>query len=139
MKVNVDGINYWVRWKHTRLPKFYNTETIQITYSSEQYLTTCTIETEGFNIVATGECSNHVSDKFEKETGRKISLDRALKSLFPDKTQYFVQLREEGEKSKILFFPDPDLKEVLSVNKSKRQIFWQAYFNRKLIKNDSNE
>ena len=66
--------------------------------------TICEIK-RGEKIVATGATECHPKDNFCYDTGRKISLARALQTLFPNK---------KGKKRS-------------KATQAKRQLFWDAY------------
>lgn len=70
MKLRYNNIDYWVGWKYT-----------QTRLGKE---TTCLIEIKGFVPVGKGVSVCKEEDLFIKETGRKLSLKRALNDLFPD-------------------------------------------------------
>ena len=66
--------------------------------------TICRIE-RGGKIIALGTAECHPKDNFCKDTGRKLSLARALQFLFPNK---------KGKKRS-------------KATQAKRQVFWDAY------------
>ncbi len=71
MKVILNNIEYWVYWQYCE--------------NTSGKFTLCNIETRGFNLFATGTTKLSPKDKFVKEVGRKTSLERALKQVFPEK------------------------------------------------------
>ena len=75
MKFTVNDKTYFVKWEYP--------STNPIVY---KYTTVCRIydnETSYSNPIVEGIATKGVEDNFCKNTGRKISLDRALNKLFP--------------------------------------------------------
>lgn len=81
MKVNIESDTYKVRWRHQRVPDPLHINGV----------TTCTIErvngNNKYKTVATGETYCSFKDAYNKNTGRKIALTRALQKLFPSITE----------------------------------------------------
>lgn len=78
MRFTVNDKTYFVKWEYDR---FYNDK-----YKYEEY-TVCKIydDTTSFNNpIVESKATKAEGDRFCKNTGRKISLDRALHKLFPD-------------------------------------------------------
>src|SRR5438034_423772 len=77
MRIEFCGVTYEVYWKYLR-----NKDLLLPEYKAE--FTECHIEAllNGANIITTARKAPQ--DSFNKEVGRKISLDRALKQLFPN-------------------------------------------------------
>lgn len=76
MKFTVNNKTYFVKWEYP--------STNPIVY---KYTTVCRIydnETSYSNPIVEGVATKSSGDNFCKNTGRKISLDRALRKLFPD-------------------------------------------------------
>lgn len=105
MKFTVNDKTYFVKWEYDR---FYHDK-----YKYEEY-TTCKIydNTTSFdNPIVIGESTKAAGDRFCKNTGRKISLGRALNKLFPNYSFNMsepLNIKEESAKA--------------------RAIAWQEYF-----------
>lgn len=108
LTINETQTTYWVSWEYTLDKK------------SKRMITNCKIETEGFVLQTVGTATQSSEDRFVKETGRKISLKRALHTLFPgysDETFPIMSYEEEVALNKL--------------NRSIRTQFWNTYFSRK--------
>lgn len=82
MKFTVNDKTYFVKWEYDR---FYDDK-----YKYEEY-TVCKIydDTTSFdNPIVESKATKAEGDRFCKNTGRKISLGRALKKLFPETPNY---------------------------------------------------
>lgn len=81
MKFKINNTVFFVKWNYER-------SKYAVLIGLEEY-TTCKIydNTTSFdNPIAIGEATKAAGDRFCKNTGRKISLDRALNNLFPNYT-----------------------------------------------------
>lgn len=69
MKVEINGSSYFIDWRHIKSE----------VKSLSKFRTACSIRDEALQLVATdlAECS--LKDNFCRETGRKISLTRAIR------------------------------------------------------------
>lgn len=71
MKVKINNQDYWITFNHKVSGKTLR--------DSTSVTTRCVIETKGFLKVTSGiAVCNLKHDRFVKETGRKLSLERAL-------------------------------------------------------------
>lgn len=96
MKFTVNDKTYFVKWQYTNglSPTMTQTNvTVCKIYDNSSSYETPLIEES---------CSCYITDRFNKNTGRKISLDRALKQLFPGSNK--------------------------GLNQKARAIAWQEYF-----------
>lgn len=85
MKVKYNGIVYEVYWKYRRYDSYHDHDSRgRIIAIPQSEYTECHIESlsNGVSIIELAEKSPQ--DQFNKEIGRKISLTRALKQLFPE-------------------------------------------------------
>ena len=122
MKFTVNNKTYFVKWQYAKeakmayikgMPTWVEVDTtVCKIYDNSSSYTEPLIE---------ASCTVAVGDKFNKNTGRKISLDRALHKLFPDDTLFV------GTPNK---FDGYDWKEEHNLDHKKaREIAWKEYFN----------
>lgn len=111
MKFTVNDKTYFVKWEYP--------STNPIVY---KYTTVCKIydnETSYSNPIVEGVATKGSVDNFCKNTGRKISLARALGKLFP--YSYHIQVIDE----QVIVVPD----EINVTHQEYRAIAWKEYFN----------
>ncbi len=77
MKVQFRGKTHWITFRYEKPSTYTKHGKLQ----NHNGITHCIIETEGFYPVASGASICIKGDRFNKETGRKLSLARALESL----------------------------------------------------------
>lgn len=113
MEVKVEGKKYQVSFAHLKAvpPKGdiklvpYGTKCI-ISAMSGKHLTT----------IATGYSRVAHNDQFSRSTGRKMSLHKALVSVWPE--------------SKVVYNPESGVQKTIAPkgNRAKRTAFWKTYF-----------
>ncbi len=82
MKINIDGVNYWITFEHNRKYKAdYVNGQYRWKLSNFGGSTLCFLETEGFNKIAAGLCTVYHKDRYIKEIGRNLSFERMLQEL----------------------------------------------------------
>ncbi len=82
MKVTINNQNYWITFN-------YKVSGHELAHSNS-VITKCVIETQGFSEITSGTAvCNLEHDRFVKETGRKLSLARALKFFDRDTRKLF--------------------------------------------------
>lgn len=82
MKVTINNQDYWITFNYKVSGKTLR--------DSTSVTTKCIIETQGFSKITSGVAvCNLEHDRFVKETGRKISLARALKFFDKDTRKLF--------------------------------------------------
>lgn len=91
MKVNVNGQNYVIKWKHN------NVDNESFNFNG---ITSCYIKVNG-QVISSSEAFCSKKDNYDKSKGRKISLARALKNVDIDKNDrktvwknYFDEVNE---------------------------------------------
>ena len=117
MKFTVNDKTYFVKWEYDR---FYDDK-----YKYEEY-TACKIydNTTSFDSpIVIGKSTKAEGDNFCKNTGRKISLNRALKKLFPYQTQFGGTPKKDGSGNY-----DWNKTSNRVQQKEARRIAWQEYF-----------
>lgn len=114
MKFKINDKTYFVKWEYPDITKNIPVHTF----------TVCKIydnTTSYSEPLVEGGARLAERDRFCKNTGRKISLDRALHKLFPDDTLFV------GTPNK---FDGYDWKEEHNLDHKKaREIAWKEYFN----------
>lgn len=126
MKVAIDNKTFWVKWQYDDAVKIRPKDEYPVK------VTTCIIEKEGFKVISVGHTHTSKNERFIKDTGRKISLARALQVLWPSKETFIKNLKAEGDQNNppvYLIRPD-NLEETCKQNKEIRKQFWQKYFNK---------
>lgn len=116
MKFTVNDKTYYVKWEYP--------STNPIVY---KYTTVCKIydnETSYSNPIVEGIATKGIMDNFCKNTGRKISLERALNKLFPYETIFEGVSKKDGS-------GDYDWNKTSNRTEQKeaRVIAWKEYFN----------
>jgi len=126
MKLTVNNKTFWVRWQYDDAVK------IRLKDEYPVKVTTCIIETEGFEIVSVGNAHTGKNERFIKDTGRKISLARALQVLWPSRETFMKNLKIVGDQNKppVFLTPPGNIEEICKQNKEIRKQFWQKYFNK---------
>lgn len=109
MKFTVDNRTFIVKWEYPDIKEFYPRSTVCKIYDNET-----SYEKPLVQEYAT--CGR--KEVFNKNTGRKISLTKALEKLFP----YSYRLKVVNNK------PDLYLTEESLQHKKYRAVAWQEYF-----------
>lgn len=85
MKVHYQGIDYNVYWKYLRYaPHKDFDKNGKSTIVPQKEYTECWVTNLLLDITIVRRAIKHKNDKFCKEVGRKMSLTRALETLFPN-------------------------------------------------------
>lgn len=113
MKFTVNDKTYFVKWKYFTLIDDNKNKRVH---------TWCRIYDNNSSFdspIIQGEAIKVAEDRFCKNTGRKISLDRALRKLFP----YSYHIQDiDGQ---VIVVPD----EINVTHQEYRAIAWKEYFN----------